>query len=161
MMGTTVRGLVAAATGIAEVAGVGLRQLRSSMAARGAEQNPMALAGRVREMVRHEVQRSIAELGGASATEVAELRHRLAVLEGRLAAAEAAPPAERATPRPAKKAAAKKASPAKKAAPGKKATAKKAAPGKATPATVAPAEPEHLTAPVAEQAEITSSSQEA
>lgn len=139
-MGTTVRGLAAAVTGIAEVAGVGLRQLRSSMAARTGEQNPMALAGRVREMVRHEVQRSIAEIGGVDATEVADLRHRVAVLEGRLAAAEAA--------------GAQAAAPAKKA------------PAKATPATKAPAKkaPAKRTATpvtVAEQAEITVSGDQA
>ncbi|MFP5334894.1 MAG: hypothetical protein ACLGIV_06225 [Actinomycetes bacterium] len=129
-MRETVQGLAAAASGVAEVAGIGLRQLRHSMTARATESSAVAGLGRLREMVRAEVQRSIAEMGGVSATEVAELRHRIAVLEGRLAADEAAAAAGAR--------AAKKTTPRKRAAtrtPAAKASAAKAP--AVTPATVA------------------------
>lgn len=131
-MKETVQGLAAAASGVAEVAGMGLRQLRHSMTARATETSAVAGLGRLREMVRVEVQRAVAEMGGVSAAEVAELRHRVSVLEGRLAADEAA---GRAGARAAAGApAARAARAAKKAAPRKRGAKKAPAP---TPSTVA------------------------
>ncbi|MFC5998773.1 hypothetical protein ACFP6A_08585 [Quadrisphaera sp. GCM10027208] len=118
-MGTSIRGLLSVATSAAEIAGAGLRQVAKTLTEGSGEE---ALGGvqRMRDMVRSEVQRSIGQLGGVSPAEVADLRHRVAVLEGLLAAAEERteqPQPER-PGQPARRA-------AKKATPGR--TAKKAA----------------------------------
>lgn len=150
MIGTSMRGLVSAATGVVAVAVAGVRQVSRMVSPPGAE----SVQG-MPELVRSEVRRSLKNLGLASPSEVADLRHRVALLEGRLAADEAAGATS-----PAKKAAARKSAARKP----RKAATKKAAPPSPvatsgipdTPATVAeratvftPAEPEEGTPPPA------------
>jgi topoisomerase IA-like protein len=128
---TSKQNLQGAAGTAVDVAQAAVRQVVNALMERSGGQ--VALAGdRLREMVRTEVQRALKELTGISPAEVADLHHRVSLLEGRLAVDEVEMAAGRAA---AKKAAAKKV-PAKKV-PAKKATAKKA------PAKKSPPPPPH------------------
>jgi hypothetical protein len=150
---TSKQNLQGAAGTAVDVASAAVRQVVNALVERSGGQ--VALAGdRLREMVRTEVQRALKELTGISPAEVADLHHRVSLLEGRLAVDEV----EMAADRAAAKKAAKKATPRTVAA--KKATAKKA------PAKKSPPPPPHgdelaeTPATAAERAEVETPSPE-
>jgi topoisomerase IA-like protein len=122
---TSKQNLQGAAGTAVDVAQAAVRQVVNALMERSGGQ--VAMAGdRLREMVRTEVQRALKELTGISPAEVADLHHRVSLLEGRLAVDEVEMAADRAA---AKKTAAKKNA--------KKTTAKKA------PAKKSPPPPPH------------------